>query len=131
MTAARLAIISAALGCLLVILQIGYHLTWMVDFSEVGRGLHVQLLVEVLVGAAVMALPAMAILYFRMFKPWVAATTPVYPLFLAGGFWTANGLNDGLAYMLWFLTIMMPMTAAYALLLCIGGWMWRSRTQEN
>jgi hypothetical protein len=130
--AARVAFLSAVLGCLLIMLQIGYHLAQLTGFrASFDAKFYFLVFGELLVGAVVVALPALSIFYFRAFRIWFAVTTPLYPVFLAAGFWIANSFGDGLAYGIWFLYILMPISAVYTLILSIDGWTLKAQTAQS
>jgi hypothetical protein len=116
------------MGCVLIVLQSAYHVSPLASFN--GEGLF-WTFIEILVGASIMALPALSIFYLRQFRFWVAVTTPIYPIFMAVGFWIANTLGHPLAYGIWFLYVLLPLAAAYGVILYIDGRILKSRVLSS
>ena len=113
--------ISAALSCGLILAQTGYHLVKMVSFSaqDFDAATLFEILAEVMIAVIVLALPAALIFRSSSFGVWVERTAFLYPMFLAFGFWQANIIGDGMAYMFVFVFLLMPACVTYAGLLVV------------
>ena len=119
----RISKMSAYAGCVLILFQVIYHSTQLIDYSpDLSVKFYRDIFVEVLIGVSAMALPAITFLVLEKFRTAVELTSPFYPILLVIGFSTANTQNDGLAYEILFLFILIPASAIYALIVFVDGW---------
>ena len=113
----------ATFGCMLILAQASYHLICRIDYPTESNGHFLfRVLGETLIGAFLLALPALMFFIFDEFREMVKQTAFLYPLFLAFGFWQANSVSDGFAYILVIISVILPVTCAYALLVALDGW---------